>query len=35
MDYLRKTASRYRELIPLVRMLDKLEDKTVQVGYTF
>ena len=35
MDYFRKTALRYRELIPLVRMLDKLEDKTVQVGYTF
>ncbi|AMP01434.1 phosphotransferase enzyme family protein [Collimonas arenae] len=35
MDYVRKTALRYRELIPLVRMLDKLEDKTVQVGYTF
>ncbi|MDB5767403.1 MAG: putative phosphotransferase [Collimonas fungivorans] len=35
MDYVRKTALRYRELIPLVRLLDKLEDKTVQVGYTF
>ncbi|AMP16598.1 aminoglycoside phosphotransferase family protein [Collimonas pratensis] len=35
MDYVRKTALRYRELIPLVRMLDKLEDKAVQVGYTF
>lgn len=35
MDYARKTALRYRELIPLVRLLDKLEDKAVQVGYTF
>lgn len=35
MDYVRKTALRYRELIPLVRLLDKLEDKAVQVGYTF
>ncbi|WP_395822704.1 aminoglycoside phosphotransferase family protein [Collimonas sp.] len=35
LDYVRKTALRYRELIPLVRLLDKLEDKTVQVGYTF
>ncbi|SFI20711.1 hypothetical protein SAMN04515618_113143 [Collimonas sp. OK307] len=35
MEYTRKTALRYRELIPLVRLLDKLEDKAVQVGYTF
>jgi len=35
MDYVRKTAHRYRELAPLVRLLDTFEDKTPQVGYTF
>ncbi|HAT30408.1 MAG TPA: aminoglycoside phosphotransferase [Janthinobacterium sp.] len=35
LDYVRKTANRYRELKPLVRLLDALEDKTPQVGYTF
>ncbi|MFC5472632.1 aminoglycoside phosphotransferase family protein [Paraherbaspirillum soli] len=35
LEYVRKTALRYRELIPLVRLLDKLEAKTPQVGYTF
>jgi aminoglycoside/choline kinase family phosphotransferase len=35
MDYVRKTASRYRDLKPLVRLLDLLEDKQPQVGYTF
>ncbi|HEX9173519.1 MAG TPA: phosphotransferase [Telluria sp.] len=35
MDYVRKTANRYTELKPLVRLLDTLEDKAPQVGYTF
>ncbi|RFP11264.1 MULTISPECIES: aminoglycoside phosphotransferase family protein [unclassified Duganella] len=35
MDYVRKTASRYKDLRPLVRLLDQLEDKQPQVGYTF
>lgn len=35
LDYVRKTANRYRELKPLVRLLDALEDKAPQVGYTF
>ena len=34
-DYVRKTAGRYKELKPLVRLLDLLEDKQPQVGYTF
>ena len=35
MDYVRKTANRYKDLKPLVRLLDALEDKQPQVGYTF
>ncbi|MBC7489428.1 MAG: phosphotransferase [Glaciimonas sp.] len=35
MDYVRKTALRYRELIPLVRLLDMLEKIPQQIGYTF
>jgi aminoglycoside/choline kinase family phosphotransferase len=35
MDYALKTARRYRELMPLVRLLEKLEDNAPQVGYTF
>lgn len=35
LDYVRKTANRYRELKPLVRLLDTLENKTPEVGYTF
>ncbi|MBA5607188.1 phosphotransferase [Duganella sp. FT3S] len=35
MDYVRKTASRYKDLKPLVRLLDTLENKQPQVGYTF
>jgi aminoglycoside/choline kinase family phosphotransferase len=35
MDYVRKTANRYTELKPLLRLLDALEDKAPQVGYTF
>ena len=35
MDYVRKTANRYTELKPLLRLLDSLENKGPQVGYTF
>ncbi len=35
MEYVRKTASRYNVLKPLVRLLDTLEDQAPQVGYTF
>ena len=35
MEYVRKTAHRYTELRPLVRLLDAFEDKAPQVGYTF
>ena len=35
MDYVRKTANRYTELKPLLRLLDAFEDKAPQVGYTF
>jgi hypothetical protein len=35
LEYLRKTAFRYKALAPLVRLLDELEDKQPQVGYTF
>jgi len=35
MEYVRKTARRYTELKPLERLLDELEDKNPQVGYTF
>ena len=35
MDYVRRTANRYTELKPLLRLLDALEDKAPQVGYTF
>jgi len=34
-DYVRKTANRYIELKPLVRLLDALENVAPQVGYTF
>lgn len=35
-DYLRKACTRYRELVPLVRLLDKLEGASeVSVGYSF
>jgi aminoglycoside/choline kinase family phosphotransferase len=34
-DYVRKTANRYRELKPLLRLLDAFEAKAPQVGYTF
>lgn len=35
MSYVRKTAHRYKELIPLLRLLDVLEKTAPQVGYTF
>jgi aminoglycoside/choline kinase family phosphotransferase len=35
LDYVRKTANRYIELKPLVRLLDAFEAKAPQVGYTF
>ena len=35
LDYVRKTANRYTELKPLLRLLDALEDNAPQVGYTF
>ena len=35
MEYTRKVAHRYKELAPLVKLLDELEDKAPQVGYTF
>ncbi len=33
--HLRKTCERYRELGPLLKLLDQLENHAVQVGYTF
>ena len=35
LDYVRKTANRYAELKPLVRLLDAFENVAPQVGYTF
>jgi len=35
LDYVRKTANRYSELKPLVRLLDAFENVAPQVGYTF
>jgi len=35
LDYVRKTANRYKDLKPLVRLLDALENVAPQVGYTF
>ncbi len=35
MTYIRNTANRYKELKPLIRLLDQLEDTAPQVGYTF
>lgn len=34
-EYVLKTARRYRELAPLVRLLNTLENQPPQVGYTF
>ena len=33
--YLRRACERYRELTPLLRLLDQLENRQVQTGYTF
>src|SRR3569833_1115289 len=35
MEYTRKAAGRYKALAPLIRLLDTLEAKAPQVGYTF
>jgi len=35
MEYTRKAAGRYNALKPLVKLLDELEDKAPQFGYTF
>lgn len=35
MAYLRRTCERYAELRPLLRLLDQLEQRPVDVGYTF
>ncbi|MBI3230509.1 MAG: phosphotransferase [Burkholderiales bacterium] len=35
LEYVRKTANRYTDLKPLLRLMDVLENKQVQVGYTF
>jgi len=35
LEYVRKTANRYKDLRPLVKLLDTLENKQAQVGYTF
>ncbi len=35
MNYLRKTCERYTELNPMARLLDELENRQAQVGYTF
>jgi hypothetical protein len=33
--YARKVSERYRPLVPFARLLDELDDRTQQVGYTF
>ncbi len=35
MDYTRKTAYRYKEFAPLIKLLDTLDENTTKVGYTF
>ena len=35
MDYLRRACKRYRDLKPLLRLLDRLDPEPVEVGYTF
>lgn len=35
MDYLRRVCARYIELMPLLRLLDQLESRAPEVGYTF
>jgi aminoglycoside/choline kinase family phosphotransferase len=34
-DYLHKTCQRYRDLTPLLRLLDRLQPQAVTIGYTF
>jgi len=33
--YLRQTCERYLELRPLARLLDQLENRRIDVGFTF
>ncbi|MBI1890990.1 MAG: phosphotransferase [Burkholderiales bacterium] len=35
MEYTRKAAARYKELAPLIRLLDTLEERGPRVGFTF
>lgn len=35
MEYLRSTCARYRDLRPLLKLLDRIEPQSVTVGYTF
>ena len=35
MEYTRKCAYRYKELAPLIRLLDTLEEPKTSVGFTF
>ncbi|ENO90369.1 aminoglycoside phosphotransferase family protein [Thauera linaloolentis] len=35
MDYLRRACKRYRDLGPLLKLLDRLDPEDTQVGYTF
>jgi aminoglycoside/choline kinase family phosphotransferase len=35
MDYIRRTTNRYKELVPLWRLIEELENTAPQVGYTF
>lgn len=35
MDYLRRACKRYRDLGPLLKLLDQLDPEPVEVGYTF
>ncbi|MEA5098634.1 MAG: phosphotransferase [Burkholderiaceae bacterium] len=35
LEYTRKTAGRYKELAPLLRLLDALENRKASTGYTF
>jgi aminoglycoside/choline kinase family phosphotransferase len=35
MEYVRRAAGRYKQLAPLLRLLDAIEEKPVQIGYTF
>lgn len=35
LGYLRRTCQRYHELRPLARLLDRIENRPVDLGYTF